>query len=502
MGLFDNKELTSRIKDVEKNQQKLAHSHSQFTNAISSIKKELGEVTKRSPEYEKEAQQASKKTSEFKNRAFETLEEVREIQGNVSESQLSINSAKDNILTKHNEIKQLFDKFNTERDEFNETMSTLLERIGNVNQNISLLEETIENHPDFEEEISELETYISKIKENESKSSQLIKSITNRKIELETLYNEILGFNSENEETGEEVLVKGLKQELEESLDGLEERTEELKLNFNKLETNTNENVNNLLKSNSEKINTQINEWEDKYNKLNEKIESLLPNALTAGLSSAFSKKKDEEVKAYDNHKTQFSIGIGSMIAVSLIPFAISVFTLMNDTNFDIIINRAPKIVIAILPLYIPVLWLSISSNKKMNLSKRLIEEYSHKEVLSKTFEGLSKQIQNLGEDSISNELKIKLLQDFLQMYSENPGKLISDYNTSDHPIMELLENSNKLERTISKLEKIPGLQKVADILEKKSEKKLEQATNVIERNLDRIVGLNDTNNDDEIESA
>ena len=227
-----------------------------------------------------------------------------------------------------------------------------------------------------------------------------------------------------------------------------------------------------------------------------------MPNAVTAGLSHAFSEKKKAEDISYDKHKTQFSYGIGGMIAVSLIPFIISVFTLLSDDSLDVVVNRIPKIVIAILPLYIPVLWLSISSNKKMNLSKRLIEEYTHKEVLSKTYEGLSKQIHNLEEDNVSKELKIKLLQDFLQMYSENPGKLISDYNSSDHPIMELLENSNKLEKTISKLEKIPGLHKLADILEKKSEKKLEQATNIIERNLDRVVGLNGIDKNDETETV
>ncbi|WP_396212566.1 hypothetical protein [Flavobacterium sp.] len=289
---------------------------------------------------------------------------------------------------------------------------------------------------------------------------------------------------------------------MEESLNGLEERTTTFKSNFEKLEYNTNKNVNNLLKVNSDKIIKQIENWEDKYSKLNKKIEGLLPNAVTAGLSHAFSEKKKTEDVSYDKHKTQFSYGIGGMIAVSLIPFIISVFTLLSDDSLDVVVNRIPKIVIAILPLYIPVLWLSISSNKKMNLSKRLIEEYTHKEVLSKTYEGLSKQIQNLEEDNISKELKVKLLQDFLQMYSENPGKLISDYNTTDHPIMELLENSNKLEKTISKLEKIPGLHKLADILEKKSEKKLEQATNIIERNLDRVVGLNGIENNDETKTV
>ena len=149
------------------------------------------------------------------------------------------------------------------------------------------------------------------------------------------------------------------------------------------------------------------------------------------------------------------------------------------------------------LPLYAPIVWFAYYSNKKLNLSKRLIEEYTHKEVLSKTFEGLSKQIHDLEEDNISKELKIKLLQDFLQMYSENPGKLISDYSKSDHPIMELLENSNKLDKTIQKVQKFPGLNKVAEIIEKKSERKIEQATDAIERTLDKKLAIHESEEDD-----
>ncbi|CAM4116712.1 MULTISPECIES: hypothetical protein [Flavobacterium] len=493
MGLFDNnnKELDSKIKNLDKFQQKLSSSLSQVNSTISQLKKDLEDSTKRSPDYEKEARQASKKTSEFRNRANETLEKVEIILDNCNTFQKDINIVKSEIDSVYIKVKTSLENFNTENDEIEKLSSSIKSRIDGVQKNIDLFEETIQNHPDLENEIIDLETSISLIKENESKSTQLVKSITNRKIELETLYNEILGYEEKDDETDDIIQIVGIKYELEHSLDGLEKKTSSFKKSFDILEKETIENVNNLLKINSEKVNSQIQDWEVKYKKLNTEIEELLPKALTAGLSHAFSEKKEVEDKSYDKHKRQFRIGIIGMIAVSLIPFIISLVTIFGHDTLDIIINRTPKLVIAILPLYIPVLWLSISSSKKMNLSKRLIEEYTHKEVLSKTYEGLSKQVQNIEEESISKELRIKLLQDFLQMYSENPGKLISDYNNSDHPIMELLENSNKLNRTISKLENIPGLNKVANLLEKKSDKKLEQATDAIEKGLDKAIGLN-----------
>ncbi|CDN76088.1 hypothetical protein [Elizabethkingia anophelis] len=491
MANSEIKQIWERIVNVEKNNTNLYNFYNQTVKALNDLKEELVEVSKRSPEYEKEAQQSSKKTSEYRNRASDTLDDAKAILENILLSQSEITLIKNDFDNLHNLSINHFEDLKSDQEQINTIKNEVLERIENINKSIKLFEKTIENHPDFEEEISELENNISIIKDNESKSSQLVKSITSRKIELDTLYNEILGYSSKDEDTDEEIFIEGTKQTLENSLEVLETRTINFEQNFNDLEKSTQNNLNNLLQINSNKIANQIDQWEEKYNSLNKKIENLLPNALTAGLSHAFTKKKEEEDKSYQKHKSQFSYGIIGMIIVSLIPFIISAYTLIKDTNLDIVINRVPKFVVAILPLYIPVLWLSISSSKKMNLSKRLIEEYSHKEVLSKTFEGLSRQIKDLGEDDISNELKIRLLQDFLQMYSENPGKLISDYNSSDHPVMELLENSNKLEKTITKLEKIPGMHKVAELLEKKSEKKIEQATDIIEKNLDRVLGMN-----------
>lgn len=493
MGIIDNKEYAQKIKLLEKTAEKLLNNQSVLAERIKQLNNDFIEATKSSPEYEKEAKEASRKTSEYRNRTLQTLDEAKGFLNSIESNSSIIEENKKYSAELIESIKNDFESFNTENNSALENLNSLNEKIEKLNETISRFEDTIGNHPDLETEIIELETSITKIKENESKSSQLIKSITNRKIELQTLYNEILGYEEVDDE-GNITKINGSKQELLESLEGLEDRVSKYKVEFDELEKNTLERTTNLLQVNSEKISEQIKDWENKYEKLNKKIESLLPNAVTAGLSHAFSKKKEDEDLSYEKHKKQFGYGIAGMIVVSLIPFLISVSTLLGNDTLDVIINRAPKLVIAILPLYIPVLWLSISSSKKMNLSKRLIEEYAHKEVLSKTFEGLSRQIHDLEEDNISKELKLKLLQDFLQMYSENPGKLISDYNKSDHPIMELLENSNKLDKAILKVQKIPGLNKVADIIEKKSKRKISQVTDSIERTIDKKLAIEEEN--------
>lgn len=164
-----------------------------------------------------------------------------------------------------------------------------------------------------------------------------------------------------------------------------------------------------------------------------------------------------------------------------MLPVAVSIWSLFEGISLEEVILRLPRLVLAIVPMYVPALWFTYSASKKLNLSKRLIEEYTHKEVLSKTYEGLSNQISSINDKEQSEELKFRLLSSFLQISSENPGKLISNYNSSDHPIMEALEQSYKFQLAIDKLEGIPGMGKIAAIFESKSKKKIDTKATKIE---------------------
>ncbi len=75
----------------------------------------------------------------------------------------------------------------------------------------------------------------------------------------------------------------------------------------------------------------------------------------------------------------------------------------------------------------------------------------------------------------MSADLKTRLLYNILEVSSENPGKLISNYSKSDHPLMDALDKSVKLNNSIEYLAKIPGMSKLVDILEKRSGELLEK---------------------------
>ena len=162
------------------------------------------------------------------------------------------------------------------------------------------------------------------------------------------------------------------------------------------------------------------------------------------------------------------------MILISLIPFGVAVHAVFEGMSIQDAIARTPRLVLAIFPLYIPVIWVAHSANRRANLSKRLVEEYSHKEVLAKTYEGLAKQISELPSET-SLELRTKLLYNILEISSENPGKLIWDYNKSDHPLMDALDKSVQLTNAVEKLARIPGFAKVAAQMQKKAEQILKE---------------------------
>jgi hypothetical protein len=298
--------------------------------------------------------------------------------------------------------------------------------------------------------------------ENLKKSTLTLSSINSRKTEIDDIHREIFGYIDKNE-TGKEIKIEGVKDELTNTYEKLSAEIDDAQILVESLKSEYIKNYSDF--EQNHKI---------RYEEIQKEITKLLPNALTAGLSSAFSKKKEEEVQASVKLQKRFSTGIYLLLFISLLPVTLSIFFLIQKVSLQEVIFRLPRLVLAIIPMYIPALWIAYSASKKLNLSKRLIEEYAHKEVLSRTYEGLSNQITNISDKDRSDELKIRLLTNFLQVSSENPGKLISNYETSDHPIIEALEQSYKLQVAFEKLEGIPGLGKIAAVLEKNAKKKLE----------------------------
>lgn len=325
------------------------------------------------------------------------------------------------------------------------------------------------NYAAYTEKLKKLVDLSNSADESSTKIEAIIKQLTARKKEIDETYYEIFGYTTTDEASGVITIITGKKDELEKSYTELKSNLDDFAVKKNK------------------EFNDTLTKWKDEYSSTLNKIESLLPNALTVGLSYAYSDKKDAEIKESAALEKDFKKYVGGLIFISFIPFVISIYLLITGVTLDAAILKMPRLVLSIFPLYIPVLWVAYSANRKMNLSKRLIEEYTHKEVLSKTFEGLSKQIQSIEDADISADLKTRLLYNILEVSSENPGKLISDYNKSDHPLMDALDKSVKLTNAIDHLSKIPGMSKLVNVLDNKSKKVLEKEAKKAASGIDKV---------------
>ena len=444
-------------------------------------------VAQKTSDYEESAKTSSEQALQSKQEADEARNTILQ---NLEETSAKLITLRDNYAT--------FEKLLSDVKGFAETssinnslISTLYDSVKSksesIQSQIAEIEKLVDGKPALDEKLTRLQTVFTQGDEYDSKLKVLFNSITERKKEIDALYFEIIGFSEKNEAGEETTRVEGLKEQLASAFDESKTKLEKLEDRLIFLEKETGDKYDQFFQAKSVTFDSSFKDWEGSYTTIKNKIEELLPNALTAGLSSAYSEKKLTEERESRSFAFNFKIAIAGLLLISLIPFWVSIQSLIDKVALEEVIKRIPRLVVAILPLYVPVLWLAYSYNRKMNLSKRLIEEYSHKEVLSKTFEGLSRQINSIDDQETSSDLRTRLLYNILEVNSENPGKLISDYNKSDHPLMDALDKSIKLTNAVTKLSKIPGFTKLAAKLGEKAQEVLDTETQKANAGLEAI---------------
>ena len=357
---------------------------------------------------------------------------------------------KEIVLKKSSELNGISDEINQSSKRITLIESKSNEQLVKITEIASELDEA-RNSADDANDIS-------------AKVNAIFKSISSRKNEIDEIYYELDGQDKEDE-SGQKVHIDGLSDLLESSYKKLAEKINNLSVAVDVQKHDVQIDLNEIVESTNLKFKDFINVSTLEKDKVVLKLKELLPNAMTAGLSSAYNKKRRLEEKESVRQKVVFKYSIIAMTAFALIPVLINAYYFYEkDVNADILFKNFPYLLSIIFPIYIPVLWIANSANKNINLSKRLVEEYSHKEVLAKTFEGLSHQISEISASSpdIATELRIKLLYNLLEVSSENPGKLISDYKKGDHPLMDALEKSSQLTDAFKKLVDLPGFSSLA----------------------------------------
>lgn len=356
----------------------------------------------------------------------------------------------------------------------------------NILEHVEKIKNLLSEGESLSQKINEITELKTKASEQTKNINDLLEGALKKKVKIDDLHKEIFGYEITSDD-GTIQTIDGLRDELEDAYNQVRDKVDSIDSTIANL-------VDGLTSEYQEKLNKQnsdfellVSDSEKQIQAIDGELKALMPGGMAAGLSAAYEEKKNEEIKSQNDYATSFQYAIAAMICISCIPFGVDAYLLISK-NIDIVqvVKDTPNLILSILPLYFPVLWFAFSTNKKLNLSKRLIEEYTHKAVLGKTFSGLSNQIVNLPHESaVKDDLRTRLLFNILQVSSENPGKLITDYNKSDHPFMEALENSAKLGAAIETLSKLPGFSALAEKLSKKS-------STLIENQKNRVVdGLN-----------
>lgn len=205
------------------------------------------------------------------------------------------------------------------------------------------------------------------------------------------------------------------------------------------------------------------------YQELKTQIESLLPGATSAGLSSAYSEMYDQfskEVRVYGRYfYASIAILLSIIVIVNMPSIWNYIISLFQDeypkgifiNSFKVAIphgsftlngqevslgNRAITILdsfIYKLPFILPAIWLVLFVSRRRNEAQRLAQEYAHKKVLAKSYESYKQQIEKLSTEE-QNKLLPILMENMLKAIALNPAETLDKNHKEPTPIEEVIK--------------------------------------------------------------
>jgi len=406
---------------------------------------------------------ASRMASTYKNRIASADEEVKLKVNEIDDFMSLLKQTCEESDAKLNHLKELEREVIETSTAMDDKFNALASRVSSSSKLIEDTNLVLENAKNTSALVDKLENRVLLVEDMNSKSEALYQTFSKRKNEIDEFYYKYMG------QEGDVGIAENVKKEAQELIDNYEK----LQQNLAVLEDETEEKIKTFLTDSEKRAEQFFSKSDVEKVEILKEIKKLLPSALTAGLSSAYEEKVKNEVESQSSMSKVFYTSVIGLLVISALPFVVANIA-NSGINLKVILNESLDLLPLMIPMYLPIVWVAYSTNKRINLSKRLIEEYTHKGVLNKTFKGLSDQIDAIGDSDLTEELRTKLLFNLLSASSENPGKLISDYNSSDHPLMDALEKSAKLANSIEVLSKIPGFSKIVTKLDEKSKKILE----------------------------
>ena len=186
------------------------------------------------------------------------------------------------------------------------------------------------------------------------------------------------------------------------------------------------ENLKRVIEENSQKLTELNKKYQTEFTERTKEINSLLPGATSAGLASAFLKRR------YRFALTKIGWGILLFIGVlALITFgALSISSKFADL-YGLSINGSMNTFYGRAIIFAALLLFEEFARRNFNIVSRLEESYAYKEVLARSYLGYKEQMSNVNLPSDNKEIPITgvsvLVKTFLENLADEPGKHVFD---------------------------------------------------------------------------
>lgn len=171
-------------------------------------------------------------------------------------------------------------------------------------------------------------------------------------------------------------------------------------------------------------------------------IESLLPGATSAGLASAFNKRRQQ----FDRSHWQllFFASIVGLLALAILEF--SFLPQVGTLNWEaFMVSLARR-----LPIALPLIWLAIHSSHRGALAQRIEEDYGFKETVASSFEGFRREMAELEGKAASNSVLSQLCTAVLSVVTNPPGRIYEKHRLNSTPFNALAESAGPVMKAAS----------------------------------------------------
>lgn len=291
------------------------------------------------------------------------------------------------------------------------------ERIRELQTALNNIEKQVKQ---VEEQINSSKIFIDEISQHKTHSEQWRGEIEAAKNQSEATLNEIRNIKNETDQT---------KEELHEKLNVVDVKKEEIDKFFIKIfgeENDKGERTGGLKERLAQKENEAKNflaTQEKKYSELFTKIESLLPAATSTGLAEAYYKQKESYKWPIRIWAFVFIIALIGVILTGIVSFEEAVDA---KKAFYKLASR--------FPFYFALIWLAAFSSKQYRQNKRLEQEYAHKEVLAKSYQGYKNEFESKDKAKDNEEVLTSLKKTLIEAIAKNPSEILDDGTSEDTP--------------------------------------------------------------------